>query len=146
VENDCPRGAEWPLENVHVLNNLLIRNTITGEGHARGGELTLYMGCPENSYTRTVTSNHSDYNLYAEAGWAPTMRHSWNPDNTLQEWQQRFGEDRHSKRMPVLFEFRGTGFKLLSREGMGAAGPLPEPLQWKPPAPGLVGASATQWP
>ena len=141
-----PRGPEWPLENVHVLNNLLIRNTITGEGHARGCELTLFMGCPADSYTRTVASNHSDYNLYAEAGWAPTMRHSWNPDNTLREWQERFGEDLHSKSMPVRFEFRGTGFRLLSREGMNAAGPLPEPLGWKPPTPGLVGASILVWP
>jgi len=85
-------------------------------------------------------------NLYAEAGWAPTMRHSWNPDNTVQEWQQRFGEDRHSKQVSVPFEFRGMGFKLLSREAMKMAGPLPETLGWKPPAPGLVGASTTQWP
>ncbi|MBE3069526.1 MAG: right-handed parallel beta-helix repeat-containing protein [Planctomycetes bacterium] len=141
-----PRGPEWPLENVRILNNLLIQNTVTGDGGARGCEVTVFMGCADGSYTRTVASNHSDHNLFAEAGWAPTMRHSWNPDNTLAEWQERFGEDRHSKQMPVPFEFRGTGFRLLSREGMDMAGPLPEAVGWKPPAPGVVGASMTQWP
>jgi len=105
------------------------------------------MGCPGDSYTRTVASNHSDYDIYADTGGTtPTMRHSWNPDNTLAEWQERFGEDRHSRLMPVQFDFRGTGFKLLSRDGTNVAGPLPEACGWKPAVPGLVGASITQWP
>ena len=141
-----PRGPEWPLENVNVLNNLLIRNTTAGEGHTRGCELTLFMGCPGDTYTRALFSNHSDYNLYAEADPAPTLRHSWNPDNTLAQWQQRFGEDRHSKLAPVQFEFRGTGFKLLSHERKDTAGPLPDRIGWQPPGPGQVGASISQWP
>jgi len=141
-----PRGPEWPLENVHVFNNLLIRNTIAGEGHARGCELTVFMGCPADAYTRTVASNHSDGNIYADTVPPPTMRHSWNPDNTLAEWRERFGEDRHSKQVPVRFEFTGTGFAVLSREGMDTAVPLPETLGWTPPASRLVGASKTHWP
>jgi len=91
-------------------------------------------------------ADRNDYNIYADAPGIPTLRHSWNPDNTLQQWQQRFNEDQHSKLLPVRFEFRGMAFKLLSREGMDAAGPLPEQCGWKPPAPERVGASTMQWP
>ena len=141
-----PRGPEWPLEDVQVLNNLLICNTTTVEGHARGCELTLYMGCPGETHTRTVFSNHADYSLYAATDPVPALRHSWNPDNTLPQWQQRFGEDRHSKTVLLNFEFRGTGFKLLSRDGLETAGPLPNQAGWKSSAPNHAGASITQWP
>jgi len=143
-----PRGAEWPLENLHILNNLLVRNTIAAEGAARGCELTVFMGCPGETYTRTVASNHSDYNVYADGPGTPALRHSWNPDNTLQEWQQRFGEDQHSKLLPVSvrFGFKGTGFALLSREGLNVAGPLPEQCGWKAATPGQAGAAIMQWP
>ncbi len=139
------RGADWPLENVRVLNNLLVRNSIASEGHARGCELTLYMGCPGDSYTRTVTSNHSDGNIFA-SGSSPTMRHSWNPDNTLEQWRQRFGEDRGSKLMPIGIETTGTGFKLLSRDGLVPAAALPPEAGWKPAEGATVGCSRTQWP
>jgi hypothetical protein len=140
------RGDDWPLENVRVLNNLLLRNTIAAEGGPRGCELTLYMGCPGDTFNRTVASNHSDYNVYADGPGIPTMRHAWNPDNTLEEWQKRFGEDLHSKRRPVAFEMKGTGFKLLTREGLDAAEPLPDEAGWKPAAPARAGASIAQWP
>ncbi|MFI5380885.1 MAG: right-handed parallel beta-helix repeat-containing protein [Tepidisphaerales bacterium] len=138
-----PRGADWPLENVHVLNNLLIHNSIAGEGAPRGCDLTLFMGTSGDSDTRTVTSNHSDGNIYAPAA---VLRHSWNPDNTLAQWQQRFGEDRNSRQMPITFELSGTGFKLLTRDGLNPAAALPEGVAWKPARPGQVGASRTQWP
>ncbi|HPD17531.1 MAG TPA: right-handed parallel beta-helix repeat-containing protein [Planctomycetota bacterium] len=141
-----PRGDDWPLGNVRVLNNLLLRNYIAGEGHARGCDLTLYMGCPGNTYQRTVASNHSDYNVYAEGAWPPTMRHSWNPDNTLAEWRQRFGEDAHSKQMPIEYERKGTGFRLLTRSGLRVARRLPTELPWRAPSPSRVGSSLTQWP
>ena len=111
-----PRGDEWPLENVRVLNNLLVRNYVTADTVTRGCDLTLFMGCRDASpYTRTVTSNHSDYNVYANTSWTPTMRHSWNPDNTLAEWQERFGEDAHSALAPIDFAETGTGFVLGTR-------------------------------
>jgi hypothetical protein len=74
------------------------------------------------------------------------MRHSWNPDNTLAEWRERFGEDLYSKLMPVDFELRGTGFKLLTRSGLRVATRLPRDLPWRPPSPSRVGSSLTQWP
>jgi hypothetical protein len=101
------------------------------------------MGTSGDSYTRTVTSNHSDGNIYAGAA---TLRHSWNPDNTLAQWQQRFGEDRNSRQMPVTFELPATGFKLLSRDGLDTATALPGQLAWKPSQPGRVGSSRMQWP
>ncbi len=152
ADNDCgivcmPRGADWPLEKVHVLRNLLIGNYVAAEGRHRGCDLTLFMGTKdENSFDRTVMSNHSDYNLYANTSWTPTMRHSWNPDNTFEQWRERFGEDRHSKLAPISWEMRGTGFRLLTTEGLDIAGPLPPELKWTPADPRRVGCSRTEWP
>ena len=112
-----PRGDDWPLENVRVLNNLLMRNYVTADTITRGCDLTIYMGCPDyGPYRRTVASNHSDYNVYANTGWTPTLRHSWNPDNTLAQWQQRFQEDLHSTLLPVAFEQTGTRFAVKNGE------------------------------
>jgi hypothetical protein len=141
-----PRGEDWPLEDVQVLNNLLLRNTIATDGHARGADLTLFMGTPnDGSFTRGVTSNHSDNNVFAAASEAPAMRHSWNPDNTLAQWRERFGEDTHSQGLPMEFELRGTGFRLLTADGLAAA-PLPATLDWRPAAPARTGCARTQWP
>ncbi len=50
-----PRGDDWPLENVRVLNNLLVRNYVTADTITRGCDVTLYMGSPEpGPYKRTV--------------------------------------------------------------------------------------------
>ena len=154
VANECgivamPRGADWPLENVHVYNNLLIRNYITAATVTRGNDLTLYMGCESvegNPYRRTVLSNHADYNVYAATGWVPFMRHSWNPDNTLAEWQARFGEDKRSRTAAIRFELPGTGFRLLTAEGLDCGGPVPEQAGWQPAVPNQVGCSRTRWP
>ena len=142
-----PRGPDWPLADVHVLNNLLIRNYVVGSTITRGCDLTLFMGCPaDGSYQRTVTSNHSDHNVYANTSWTPTLRHSWNPNNTLEQWQKRFGEDRHSTLAPARFALEGTGFKLLTARGLDIACPLPPELSWAPATPRRVGAAVTQWP
>jgi hypothetical protein len=140
-----PRGDDWPLEDVRVLNNLLLANRLAADGQARGADLTLYMGA-DQSPDRTVTSNHSDYNVFSTACWTPTMRHSWNPDNTLAEWQKRFGEDQHSKLLPVTAEQQGTGFRLQATGGLEAASELPEEVKALVPEPGRVGSSLSQWP
>ena len=91
-----PRGDDWPLVNVHILNNLLVRNYVAAETITRGCDLTLFMGCPdEGSYKRTVLTNHSDFNALVATSWTPTLRHSWNPDNTLAQWQGA------SRKMPI---------------------------------------------
>jgi len=105
------------------------------------------MGCPnDGSFKRTVTGNHADYNVYALTTPPPTMRHSWNPDNTLEQWRARFGEDAHSRAMPIAFELKGTSFRLLGTEGLDAACPLPSKLGWQPAGPGRAGCSRTRWP
>lgn len=140
-----PRGADWPLENVHVQGNLFLANRLAAAGFARGADLTLYMGADE-SPQRTVTSNHSDYNVFSTASWTPSMRHSWNPDNTLARWQKRFQEDLHSRLLPVAAERNGTGFRLVPCDGLDLAGQLPEDLRKFFAEPRAVGSSRTAWP
>jgi len=141
-----PRGKDWPLENVHIRNNLLVRNYVTAETVSRGCDLTLYMGCPEyGPYKRTVTSNHADYNVYANTSWTPTMRHSWNPNNTLPQWQERFEEDVHSTQKPVAFSLKGTAFALTDREELAAPGPLPEAVRAILPSISHAGCRRCEW-
>lgn len=144
-----PREGDWTLENVFVYNNLLINNYVTAQTITRGSDLTLYMG--ELGYDpqpglRTAMTVHSDYNVFANNSWTPLIRHHWNPDNTLQQWQERFGEDLHSRLVPVAHELDGTSFRLLSTEGLDVAGPLPAQLGWKPAYPRRVGCDRTHWP
>jgi len=141
-----PREDPFTLENVQVRNNLLIGNTTAATDINRGCDLTVYMGPSPDTFERTATSNHSDYNVYASMPWTPHLRHHWNPDNTLAEWQERFGEDTHSAQMPVSVAMRGGGFALLSTDGLDIAGPLPEGLPWMPETPGRVGSAITRWP
>jgi hypothetical protein len=142
-----PRGADWPLENVEIRNNLLVRNYVTAETITRGCDLTVYMGCPDyGPYNRTVPSNHADYNVYANTNWTPTMRHTWNPNNTLAQWQARFQEDVHSIQTPVYFELRGSGFALQTRAGLGDAGPLPETVRGPIPPIPHAGCRRMAWP
>jgi len=142
-----PRGDDWLLENVHVLNNLLVRNYVTADTIPRGCDLTLFMGCSDSApYARTVMSNHADYNAYADNGWTPTMRHSWNPDNTLAQWRERFGEDLHSALVKVDFRQRGTGFALRTREGLPDPVTLPDDLRAIVQPPSHVGCRRIAWP
>ena len=142
-----PRGDDWPLEKIHVLNNLLVRNYVTSDTVTRGCDLTLYMGCPEyGPYRRTIGSNHSDYNGYANTSWTPTMRHSWNPDNTLSQWQERFKEDLHSTLMPVAFQQKGTGFSLITCDGLKELAPLPGEIRAIIQPPPNIGCRRTEWP
>jgi parallel beta-helix repeat protein len=97
-------------------------------------------------YQRTVASNHADYNVYANAGWTPTLRHSWNPDNSLTQWQQRFQEDLHSSLLPVAFELTGTRFALKNGPGLNRLAPLPDEVRAVLPAVSQVGCRRTEWP
>ena len=74
------------------------------------------------------------------------MRHSWNPDNTLAQWQQRFAEDLHSRSLPVTAEQAGTGFELLPCDGLDLTVPLPEHLKEILPEAGSVGCPRRLWP
>jgi parallel beta-helix repeat protein len=151
--NDCgivcmPREDPFTLERVTILNNLLIDNYVIGERGPRGCDLTVFMGSPGEyePYERTVVTNHSDHNVYSSLTWSPTMRHSWNPDNTLEQWQERWQEDGNSRRLPMACELPGMGFRLLTTEGLDIAGPVPVAAGWQPALPGRVGCARTQWP
>ena len=137
VDNNCgivlmPRGDVDPLKNERVLNNLLIRNYIAGETLTEGCDLTLYMYPPfqadQTKLRQAEVDNLSDFNVFAANDWVPTIRYHWNPNVTLAEWQTRFHQDLHSRLMPIQFERRSQGFKLLTSEGLDVAGPLPEKL------------------
>ena len=139
------RAADEPPKNDHILNNLLIGNYVAGQTVSRGADVILEQR--DSAWCQSLGSN-SDHNVFANNGWAPTMRHNWNDDNTLAQWQERSGQDRHSRLMPVDFSDFGTGFRLLSTQGHDVAGPLPETVTrvWKPIHPGQVGANRTEWP
>jgi parallel beta-helix repeat protein len=143
-----PRGDDWPLENVRILNNLLIRNYVTAESVTRGCDLTIFMGCPEyGPYQRTVTSNHADYNVYANTGWNPTLRHSWNPDNTLTQWQERFHEDLHSSLVPIPCQVTQSQFAMAATDNvLSSIAPLPEDVRSLLPPLRSAGCQRRQWP
>lgn len=144
-----PRGPEWPLEDIHVLNNLLVANYIPAETVTRGNDLTLFMDCAQEDgpvYLRRNTTNHSDCNILAATSWTPFLRHSWNPNNTLAQWRERWGEDLHSRQMPIEYELKGTSFRLLTTEGLDGAAPLPKDLGWQPVQPGRIGCERNLWP
>lgn len=76
------------------------------------------------------------------------MRHNWNDNNTLAQWQSRFGQDPHSRLARIEYHRVGTQFRLLTQDGLDVAGPLPEEVTqvWRPQNPKRVGADVTRWP
>jgi hypothetical protein len=140
------RGKDEPPKNCRVLNNLLVRNYITAETVTRGSDLTLEMS--PDAAARAAIGAAADYNVYANNAWTPFMRHNWNDNNTLSQWQDRYGQDQHSRLMAVQYERTGTGFRLLTADGLDVAGPLPEAVKkvWQPRKATRVGADVTQWP
>lgn len=146
-----PREDPFTLDDVHVLNNLLLGNYRTQDTITRGCDLTLFMDAPGQEWNpgkRRLMTVHSDYNVYANTSWTPFLRHSWNPNNTIEQWRERFGEDLHSTLAPVGWQCQGTGFRLNTLEGLDVAGPLPERVTqvWKPRNPKRAGADRTRWP
>lgn len=151
AENDAgivamTRAADEPPKNVHILNNLLIRNYITADTVTRGCDLTLESYPDEQR--RAELGSTADYNVYACNTWTPFMRHNWNDNNTLEHWQKTYGHDLHSKTMPVAYKIFGGRFLLLSTEGLDMAGPLPPRVKriWSPRSPQRVGSEITRWP
>ena len=138
-----PREGPFVANNDRVFNNLLIHNYFPADTLTRGCDLTLFVYPPAEQAT---AGNLSDYNVYANNCWTPTMRESWNPDNTLGNWRKNFGFDLHSKLMPISYDDSQGGFKLLSSHELDVAGPLPTQCPWKPANPKRVGSSITTWP
>jgi hypothetical protein len=140
------RGKDEPARNTRVLNNLLISNYVTGDTITRGSDLTLEMS-PDPAW-RSENGSESEFNVFANNAWTPWLRHNWNDNNSLRQWQKHYRQDLHSRLMPVAYQRVGTGFKLLTRDGLDVAGPLPETVRqvWQPRNPRRVGADLTQWP
>jgi hypothetical protein len=143
------RGGWQILRNATAMNNLLLRNTEPGDvGQGAAADLLFWMHADAND-RRADTSNHSDYNVFC-AGTPVVLKPGYGFGNTrtLEQWQQRFGEDRHSKVLPVPFVSSHAGFRLLATEGLDVAGPLPPEVTsiWKPTSPRRVGANLTRWP
>jgi parallel beta-helix repeat protein len=139
------RGGDT-LKNCRVLNNLLIRNYISAADITRGADLVL--GLESDIKKRAELGQVADYNVYAANSWTPFMRANWNDSLTLPQWQQLFGQDKHSRQMTVDYRRFGASFKLLTQEGLDVAGPLPDEVKriWQPSNPRRVGAPRTQWP
>jgi len=139
------RGKDEPPRDDHILNNLLASNYISGDTITRGADLILES--PADAAGRAALGSTSDYNVYADNSWTPFMRHNWNDNNDLTQWQQRYGHDLHSRVMPVEWMLPGTGFKLLTTGGLDVAGPLPPEVTrvWTPVNPKRVGSALTEW-
>lgn len=150
VENDqgivsMTRAADEPPRNNHVLNNLLIGNYTAGATITRGADLIFEQR--DAAWCQNLGSA-SDYNVYGNNSWQPTLRHNWNDDNPLIRWQGQYGQDKHSRQQTVPYLLTGTAFRLLDLKGLDVAGPLPAEVSrvWKPRNPKRVGADRTEWP
>jgi len=119
---------------------------VDGDSKAASDDNAGTSKAPWKTISRATTGNDSDYNIFARTSPTPTMRHSWNPDNTLDQWRDRFGEDSHSRLLPVQFDAMGTAFRLRTDKDLDAAGPLPESLPWRPANPKRIGCKRTHWP
>ncbi len=128
------------------FSNLLIYNYIAGATATRGCDLTLEMQ-PGAAWQNTHHSQ-SDYNVYADNSWTPTIRHNWNDNNTLKQWRKAFALDLHSRLMNVPYRCLAGRFDLFNPRALPAAGPLPKDVtdKWTPPASGKVGSAITRWP
>jgi parallel beta-helix repeat protein len=140
------RAKDEPPKNVHILNNLMIGNYVTGETITRGADLILES--PADPTVRAEWRSDADHNVYGATTWVPFMRHNWNDNNELAGWQQRYGHDRHSCILPVQVTRVGTGLRLASSKGLDMAGPLPAAVTrvWRPARPGRVGSAIVEWP
>ncbi len=146
-----PQGEPYPVGRVYVYNNLILGNSFPSRDIGNGTDLILFTGTDgrkDSDPPQTKLDNHSDYNVYAAFPYPPNLRHTWNPNNSLAQWRERFGEDLNSKELPITYALRGTGFQLLTQKGLNMARRLPDEVTriWKPQRSKRVGANYTQWP
>lgn len=85
------RGEGEPARNTRVLNNLFVRTCVTCDTVTRGSDLTLET--PAGPAQRKQMGSVPNYNVYADNAWTPWMRHNWNDNNTLAQWQSRYGQE-----------------------------------------------------
>jgi hypothetical protein len=139
------RYGTWEnLQNIRVMNNLLVHNYPAGDTSGEFADLLFQMHADKNDH-RIDTSNHTDYNVF---GQPAVLKPDFYSTRTFAQWQQRFGEDLHSKVMPVECDILPTSFRLVTKDGLDIATPLPPEVTnvWKPANPRRVGANLTAWP
>jgi hypothetical protein len=139
------RYGSWEnLQNVRAMDNLLVHNYPAGQTPGYCADLLFQMHADKND-KRLDTSNHTDYNVF---GRDPVLKPDFETTRTFAQWQQRFGEDLHSKIMPVQCDVLPMSFRLLTQSGLDIATPLgPEVTNvWKSANPRRVGANMTAWP
>lgn len=141
------RADDELARNVKVFNNLLLNNYMPGAEltSARGVDLQLEQ--PADPKERAAWSNEADGNVFADNVRAPILRPQWNEDRTLAQWRERYGQDRHSRALPVDWTTMGRGFRLTAANELDFAVPLPEDVLavWSPANPARVGAERTAW-
>ncbi len=127
-----------------ALDNLLVHNYAAGQIPGASADMLFQMHADKNDH-RLDTSNHTDYNVFAEP---VVLKPDFWTTRTFDQWRSRFGEDLHSKIMPIQYDMLPTSFRLLSTDGLDIATPLPpEVLKvWKPANPRQVGCGVTAWP
>jgi parallel beta-helix repeat protein len=140
------RAKDEPARNTQVFNNLLIHNYTAVDTPAYGSDLTLEMS--RTAAERAQMASASDNNLYANNSGQPVLRPDWNDAITLSQWQERYGQDKHSVALQLNYEHTGTRFRLLTNQGLNMAAPLPSYVSriWKSQKPARVGGDITSWP
>ncbi len=143
------RRAENELaRNVKVANNLLLNNYMPGaEGTPQRG-VDVQLEQPADAKLRKAWSNEADGNVYADNIRTPKMRPQWDDDRTLAQWQKEYGQDTHSRQMPVEWQIRDDHFRATPTKDWDIARPLSESVLkiWTPKNPTRVGADRTAWP
>ncbi len=140
------RAKDEPPKDVHILNNLLIRNYITSDTITRGSDITLEQS-PDPAL-RTELNSFSDNNIFANNAWTPSIRHNWNDNNTLAVWQKTYAQDLNSIATKVPFQRNAVGLTVHTEKLPRIAKPLPASVLsvWKPTDPARVGANRNTWP
>jgi hypothetical protein len=142
------RATNEPARNVKLFNNLLLNNYLPGAALTTQRGVDLQLEQPTDPKQRAAWSNEADGNAYADNVRTPIMRPYWDFDNTLAQWQERYGQDKHSQQLPVDWATTDWNFRLTATHDLNFAVPLPEEVLevWKPKNPERVGADLTKWP
>ena len=104
-----PRGADWPLGKRARAGQPVPCQSIGGRRFCPGRRLDPLHGRDERPSARSPATTPTTTS-FRPPRWTPTMRHSWNPDNTLAQWQERF---------------RKTAFPAAARDGRAERNRIP---------------------
>ena len=147
-------GQSRQLANVQAMNNLFLHNGHPEDPVGKYVDLRFWLHVTGDGMDakRGDDNCHSDYNAFL-AGVKPMLKPhyhfpAWGKEHTLAEWQKLFGEDLHSRVVPVHYWCGHDGFEQMTSDGLDFGAPLPDSVTkiWKPGKPRQVGANITRWP